>query len=61
MLLNDLMLGLAVVVLFFVILGGIGVWFQDEHEPIWLPPEPEYVRKLPNVYDWEEEDVDGPH
>lgn len=42
---------LAVIFLGFAALGGLSVWTRDEHAPTWIPPEPEYVRRLPPVYD----------
>ena len=54
--------GVLVIVVFvlvaLVLLGAVSVWTRDEHPPIWLPPEPRHVRKVPPVYDQDAVDLE---
>jgi hypothetical protein len=52
MILNWILLIVALAFLSFVALGAVSVWFRDEHEPIWTPPEPTRIRPKPMPYDW---------
>ena len=53
-----ILVAIALIALIFVVLGGISVWTHDEHPPLWIPPEPSGVKKLPPVYDQEREDAE---